>query len=246
MKKTAILFLTVFAACLISNAAPLGVRQERTKYMVVANDCFSCTFFPGHMFPVWFKTKDGREFPPVVRFLDRAVIGGTAYWLYTDLWAEQTVVSNTEEEFVIKCSGVYCHVEGDKVAPGDLRAVYTYTIKKSSPVIKVTAEITRQDTKKIRIVFLQPAWSAKQEFDTIRRNGKDVRLLPKHAFSGAENATFAKDNLAITARFNNSDPIVTARYRMLDGFSSILTFQREFAGKKLFLTGFLKIAEEKP
>ena len=245
MKKF-LAFLLLSIGCVILSAGPLGVRQERTNYLVVTNDCFSCTFFPKHMFPVWFKTPDGREFPQIVRFLDRAVIGGTAYWLYTDLWAEQEVVTNTEDEFVIRCSGVYCHVEGDKVAPGELRAVYTYTIKKNSPVIKITADITRKDkSKKIRIVFLQPAWSMKQDFDTIRRDGKAVKLLPKHSFSNARSVTFAKDKLAVTARFNNSDPIVTARYRMLDGFSSILTFNRDMAGKRLFLTGFLKVAGEK-
>ena len=181
-----------------------------------------------------------------MRVLDRAVIGGTAYWLYTDLWAEQEVVTNTEDEFVIKCSGVYCHVEGDKVAPGDLRAVYIYTIKKNSPVIKITADITRKDrTKMIRIVFLQPAWSMKQDFDTIRRNGKPFTLLPKHGYSNAKSVTFVRDKLAVTARFNNSDPIVTVRYKMLDGFSSILTFNRDVTGNKLFLTGFLKVEEEK-
>ena len=245
MKKL-LTVLLLFAGCFILSAGPLGVRQEKTNYMVVTNNYFSCTFFPKHMFPVWFKTPDGREFPPIVRFLDRAVIGGTAYWLYTDLWAEQEVVTNTDEEFVIKCSGVYCHVEGDKVAPGDLRAVYTYTIKKNLPTIKITADITRKDkSKKIRIVFLQPAWSMKQEFDTIRRDGKDVKLMPKHSFDKAQSVTFVKDNLAIMARFNNSDPIVTARYQMLDGFSSILTFNREMGGTKLFLTGFLKVREEK-
>ena len=245
MKRSLPLFL-IFASCVMVNAAPLGVRQEKTDYMVVTNNYFSCTFFPKHMFPVWFKTPDGREFPPIVRFLDRAVIGGTAYWLYTDLWAEQEVVTNTDDEFVIKCSGVYCHVEGDKVAPGNLRAVYTYTIKKNSPVIKITADITRKDkSKKIRIVFLQPAWSMKQDFDTIRRDGRDVRLMPKHSFDKAQSVTFVKDKLSIMARFNNSDPIVTARYQMLDGFSSILTFNREMGGTKLFLTGFLKIREEK-
>lgn len=245
MKKV-LAFILLSTCGMLLAAGPLGVRQEKTNYMVVTNNYFSCTFFPKHMFPVWFKTPDGREFPQIVRFLDRAVIGGTAYWLYTDLWAEQEVVTNTEDEFVIKCSGVYCHVEGDKVAPGDLRAVYTYTIKKNRPTIKITADITRKDkTKKIRIVFLQPAWSMKQDFDTIRRDGKEVRLLPKHSFGNAQSVTFVKDKLAVMARFNNSDPIVTARYQMLDGFSSILTFNREMGGTKLFLTGFLKIREEK-
>ena len=244
--KRLLTVLLLFAGCFILSAGPLGVRQEKTNYMVVTNDYFSCTFFPKHMFPVWFKTPDGREFPPIVRFLDRAVISGKAYWLYTDLWAEQEVVTNTEDEFVIKCSGVYCHVEGDKVAPGDLRAVYIYTIKKNSPVIKITADITRKDrTKMIRIVFLQPAWSMKQDFDTIRRNGKPFTLLPKHGYSNAKSVTFVRDKLAVTARFNNSDPIVTVRYKMLDGFSSILTFNRDVTGNKLFLTGFLKVEEEK-
>jgi|GEM_PF-6376399 len=244
MKKAILGLLLLSAWC--AAAEPMGKVLPVTNYLEVTTAGFKCTFFPKHMFPVWFKTPEGKAYPEIVRFLDRAVIDRTAYWLYADLWAEQQVLVNTESEFAIRCTGVYCHVEGDKVAPGGLKAVYTYEFRKDSPTIRITADITRTGTEPMNLVFLQPAWSMKLDFDEIRRNGKRVNLSPGHGFQKAKSATFVKDGLAVTVNFNNSDPIVWARYKMKDGFSSILTFLRTaVTGKRYHLTGYLTVSPVK-
>ena len=119
------IFAAVAFAAVNVHASPLAAEQPLSKNIVVANKHFSCTFFPRHMFPVWFKKPDGTKFPEMVRFLDRLVIGKLHYLLFADLWAEQEVLKNTEDEFVIRCSGVYVRITGDTVAPG---AAYSSTV----------------------------------------------------------------------------------------------------------------------
>ncbi len=245
MKKL-LVFLPILTWCIILSAGPLGVRQEKTDYMVVTNNYFSCTFFPKHMFPVWFKTPDGREFPPIVRFLDHAVISGKAYWLYTDLWAEQEVVTDTPEVFSIRCSGVYCHVHGDKVAPGNAKAIYTYTIRRDSPVMRVDAVIERDTDDEMLVLFLHPAWSMLEEFDAICRSGEPVTLQPNHGFRNAKSATFVRDGLAVTTTMKGFPTTVLARFRCGDGFSAHAAYIRKTKAKKLELTGFLRFHRWKP
>ena len=236
--------LLLAAAVNVFAAGPMGVRQERTNYMVVANGRFECTFFPRHMFPVWFKTPAGREYPEIVRFLDRAKIGDTVYWLYTDLWAEQEILENTADKFVIRCSGVYCHIHGDKVAPGRLRATYTYTIRRNSPEVEIAAEILRDDDAKVHIFFLEPAWSMKLDFDGIRCDGKPIRLEPGKVFPRAKQVTFVKGGLSITARLRPAAPIGAARFKMREGFSTMLMYSRDMKGRELRLAGSLILLEE--
>ena len=235
------LCLLLCLACGLRAEAPMGKTLPETGYIEVRNNYFTCTFFPRHMFPVWFENPDGVPFPEIVRFLDRAVIGKTAYWLYTDLWAEQTVLTNTAQEFSIRCSGVYCHVEGDKVAPGGLRAVYTYTIRRDSPTIKVVADIRREGGEEMNLVFLQPAWSMKEDFHGIWRNEKLVKLSPGYSFREARSAAFGKTGMTVMVEFNNRDPVVMARYKCQDGFSSLMAFGKRVKGNSFHLTGYLTL-----
>ena len=106
MKKLLAMVL-IAATTLVLAAGGMSERKPLTNYLVVTNKYFRCTFFPGHMFPVWFETPQGKKFPPVVRFLDRVVCSKISYWLYADLWATQEVLVDTPEVFSIRCSGVY-------------------------------------------------------------------------------------------------------------------------------------------
>lgn len=241
--KNCWLWLLLSFTCVLCAKEPMGKTLLETGYIEVRNDHFVCTFFPRHMFPVWFKTPDGVPFPEIVRFLDRAVIGKTAYWLYTDLWAEQTVLNNTAQEFSIRCSGVYCHIEGDKVAPGGLRAVYTYTIRRDSPTIKVVADIRREGGEEMNLVFLQPAWSMKTDF-SVWRNEKLVKLSPEHAFREARSAAFGRAGMTVMVEFNNRDPVVMARYQCQDGFSSLMAFGKRVTGNSFHLTGYLTLRNQ--
>ena len=239
--KNCWLLLSLFLSVVLCAEEPMGKTLPETGYIEVRNNYFTCTFFPRHMFPVWFENPDGVPFPEIVRFLDRAVIGKTAYWLYTDLWAEQTVLTNTAQEFSIRCSGVYCHVEGDKVAPGGLRAVYTYTIRRDSPTIKVVADIRREGGEEMNLVFLQPAWSMKEDFHGIWRNEKLVKLSPGYSFREARSAAFGKTGMTVMVEFNNRDPVVMARYKCQDGFSSLMAFGKRVKGNSFHLTGYLTL-----
>ena len=239
MKK--ILSMMLIAASLAAFAGKtMSERTPRTNYLVVTNKHFRGTFFPGHMFPVWFETPEGKKFPPVVRFLDRVVCNKISYWLYADLWAEQEVLVDTEEEFSIRCTGVYCHVHGDKTAPGNVRAVYTYTIRRDSPVMRVDAAIERDADDEIEVHFLRPAWSMREDFDAILRNGKKVTLQPNHGFGKAKSVTFVQRGLAVTTTMKGFEPTVRARFRCGDGFSAHAGYIQKTKAGKLELTGFLR------
>ncbi len=236
-----------FFAAVDVHAAPLAAEQPLTKNLVVTNKYFSCTFFPRHMFPVWFKKPDGTKFPEMVRFLDRLVIGKLHYLLFADLWAEQQVLKNTGEEFVIRCSGVYVRITGDTVAPGDARAVYTYRIKRDSPIIRVDAEITRTDETPAQLHFLEPAFSMRLDFDKIRCDGKSVPLEQAKAGIGAiRNVTFVKDNCEVGVSCKGADSAAFVRYQNAgDGFSSLCAYRGRFRKRTLKLTGFLRVEAKK-
>ena len=244
MKKFLAILLTA-ASVAVFAAGGMSERQPGTNYLVVTNRHFRCTFFPGHMFPVWFETPRGEKFPPVVRFLDRVVCNKISYWLYADLWAEQEVLTDTPEVFVIRCTGVYCHVHGDTTAPGNVRAVYTYTIRRDSPVMRVDAVIERDADDEIELHFLRPAWSMREDFDAILRNGRPVRLLPNHGFAKARSVSFVKNGLAVTTTMRGSQPTVRARFRCGDGFSAHAGYIKKTRAKKIELTGFLRFHRRK-
>ena len=245
MKKLLSILLTTAGIALFAGNG-MSERQARTDCLVVTNRHFRCTFFPGHMFPVWFETPQGKKFPVVARFLDRVVCNKTSYWLYADLWATREVLVDTPEEFSIRCSGVYCHVHGDKTAPGNVRAVYTYTIRRDSPVMRVDAEIERDADTEIEVHFLRPAWSMRDDFDAILRNGRRVTLQPNHGFAKAKSATFVKDGLAVTTTMKGSKPTVRARFRCGDGFSAHAGYVAKTRAKQLKLTGFLRFHHWQP
>ena len=237
--------LCLFAA-VAAHASPLAAKQPETRNIVVTNRYFSCTFFPRHMFPVWFKKPDGTKFPEAVRFLDRLVIGKVHYLLFADLWAEQQVLKNTEDELVIRCSGVYVRITGDTVAPGDVRAVYTYRIRKDSPIIRVDAEISRTDETPATVHFLEPAFSMRLDFDRIRCDGKSVPLEQAKAGIGAiRNATFVKDNCEIGVTCKGADTAAFVRYQnAADGFSSMCAYRGRFKKRSVKLTGFLRVEKK--
>ena len=246
MMKKILSILLIAAGLAVFAGETMSERKPGTNYLVVTNKHFRCTFFPGHMFPVWFETPQGRKFPPVARFLDRVVCNKVSYWLYADLWAEQEVLTDTPEVFSIRCSGVYCHVHGDKTAPGNVRAVYTYTIRRDSPVMRVDAVIERDADDEIEVHFLRPAWSMREDFDAILRNGKKVRLMPNRGFAKAKSVSFVKDGLAVTTTMLGYQPIVRARFRCGDGFSAHAGYVAKTKAKKLELTGFLRFHRWKP
>ena len=241
----AVLFAVSCFAPAACGAAPLAAEQKLTGNIVVTNRYFSCTFFPRHMFPVWFKKPDGTKFPEVVRFLDRLVIGKLHYLLFADLWAEQEVLKNNEEEFVIRCSGVYVRITGDTVAPGAARAVYTYRIKKNSPIIRVDAEIARTDETPAQLHFLAPAFSMRLDFDRIRCDGKSVPLeLAKAGIGAIRNVTFVKDNCEIGVTCKPGDLAFVRYQNPDDGFSSLCAYRGRFKKRTVKLTGFLRVEEK--
>ena len=242
----AVVSVVSFFCSVACGAAPLAAEQPRTKNIVVTNRYFSCTFFPRHMFPVWFKKPDGTKFPEAVRFLDRLVIDKLHYLLFADLWAEQEILKNTEEEFVIRCSGVYVRITGDTVAPGDARAVYTYRIRRDSPIIRVNAEIARTDETPAQLHFLAPAFSMRLDFDRIRCDGKNVPPEQAKAGIGAiRNVTFVKDGCEIGVTCKGTDAAAFVRYQNpADGFSSLCAYRGRFKKRTVKLTGFLRVEQK--
>ena len=91
-----------------------------------------------------------------------------------------------------------------------------------------------------------PAWSMRDDFDAILRNGKRVKLMPNHGFGKAKSVTFVKDGLAVTTTMKGSSPTVRARFRCGDGFSAHSGFIKKTTAKKLELTGFLRFHRWSP
>ena len=249
MKKWFLTAVALTAMFLTSSGADNLARiEEDTGYIRVKNDHFACTFFPRHMFPVWFETSSGKKFPEVVRFLDRVVEAEKrkGYFLFRDLWAKQEIVENTPERFVIVCTGVYCNHGGDITAPGGLTAKYRYEITRESPDIKVTAEISRKEASPpLTVVFLQPAWYGRP-FSSLEQDGKTRELDDKgnRVFGPARNMRFSTGDMEVAMRFNQNNRNIIARDRTKDGYSSLWAFYRKgWTGKRMTLTAYLSFRD---
>lgn len=158
MMKNCVLILLV--TCLTAlNAADMGQIEDATKRLRIKSDFYQVEFFPGHMFPVWFKTPDGVEFPRV-RFMDFFYDTGSkkSYPLRRDRWAEQNIVENTPERIVIECSGTYCSEDSTTEAPGKPRTVYRYTFHRDSDRIAIEGRFSRESDAECTVTFIQPYW----------------------------------------------------------------------------------------
>lgn len=139
-------------------AGPMGKFDPDAKNWNVKGDCYSCTFFQGCMYPVWFKSPKGAEFPFFV-MNDYFTVGTKTYKMIEERWAKFEVKENSEDRFVIVCKGWFCHGLAPVNKPyKDVNVSYKYTLERRSPVMKIDIQITKNKNEDIKFNLIRPRW----------------------------------------------------------------------------------------
>lgn len=138
--------------------ASLGMVQPDSGLIKVDCGIFCCTFFPGHLFPVYFRAGN-TEFPSVF-FEDYALYNGHLYRAEEERWAEQSVQSNTQDEFDIICSGVFCRSDTSKFVEALKNLNYTrrYKFKYGRPSIEMEISLAGALPEKVELLLNKPVW----------------------------------------------------------------------------------------
>lgn len=113
-------------------------RNEITGNITVDNGIFSCTFFQGHFFPVFFTGADGRRAGATCWQDGMTLPDGQLFTLDGERWAEFTVKESGKERFVIAVKGVFCGGNDRmflRALPG-VSAELIWQIAAGSPVIR--------------------------------------------------------------------------------------------------------------
>ena len=124
-------------------------------------DCgvFSCTFFPGHLFPVFFATPQGPV--PSLRFADSAVSGGLTFLAYEDRHVRQTINCNTQDCLDITCQGLFCRSLGTDQFCDPLDGL-TYTLRwrlqKGSPRLALRLAVSGNLAEPPALTLNAPVW----------------------------------------------------------------------------------------
>jgi hypothetical protein len=155
MKKTALISF-ILIVCITTSFAKL-INKEASGIMTVTTSHYKIKFFPKHMLPYEIEIS-GKKLKP--EFIDRLYQRKSKrqYFLNKDRFAKLKVVSDNGKTAVITATGTYCY-DNSTSAPGNVKAVYTYKFSKTSPVINVTAVVTKSnDTQWSELRFLQPGF----------------------------------------------------------------------------------------
>ncbi len=156
MKKTVLSMLIFIAAAL--HAAEMGKFDPDSKNWKVGGDHFSCTFFQGCLYPAWFRSPAGAEFPFFV-FDDVFTVDGETYLLREERWAEHKIVKNTADQFVIECTGNFCTGKPPQNTPcKEILTTYRYTLRKDSPVMKIEILMEKEKTVPVNLSLMRLRW----------------------------------------------------------------------------------------
>lgn len=133
LRTIAIVFMGLLAADSLA-ATPLANHHDN-GIIEVKTGKYELSFFPGCMFP--FRLKCGGKTLPEPVWLDRVVGNdGKQYFLNVERFAERRILSDTDQEFCIEMSGMYC-LNDDVSVPGKVSAVYQYTCRADGVSVNV-------------------------------------------------------------------------------------------------------------
>jgi len=124
-------------------------------------DCgiFSCSFFPGHLFPVFFATPQGPL--PSLRFADSAVSQGLTFLAYEERHARHTINGNSPDCFDITCEGLFCRSLGTDRFCDPLDGL-TYTLRwllrKGSPRLELQLSVAGTLDAPVAFNLNAPVW----------------------------------------------------------------------------------------
>ncbi len=124
------------------NAAPMAVHNQTVDCYAVTTQYYRCTFYVGCMYPVWFRSADGKaEFPRgfLLDWVKKADAPDTElYYLRNDQYAEVKIIENSEKSLIVECTGKFCK---DIYRFPGVTAYYRWTLKKNSPEILLEGEL---------------------------------------------------------------------------------------------------------
>ena len=187
--------LTIFTA---TGFAQL-IDKEASGILNVSTQYYKIKFFPKYMLPYEIEISDKKLKP---EFIDRLYDKKTKrqYLLNKDRFAELKVVSDDGAKAVITATGTYCF-DNSTCAPGKVKAVYTYSFAKNSPVIEISAVVTKaDDTQWSELRFLQPAFKVNPFSNLLNYKYKTAIKLKKRSknemFSSPQWSVFSDGKIA--------------------------------------------------
>ena len=140
MKK--IFYISIFVLFAVSSAYCGMISKAENGILTVKNKYYKLSFFPGHILPfqVIINKQKSR-----IEFLDHLYDQKTKkrYYINNDRYAKLTVSFNNKKNAVIEATGTYSR-ECLYSAPGKIKATYRYTFYSDSPVVDVSATISRE------------------------------------------------------------------------------------------------------
>lgn len=175
--KYRLLFLCFFLLIWNIQAGVMGNYDKDSGIWSVDTGIYQCKFFPGCMYPVWFKDKQDRKFPFFI-FSDRIRDQKELYHLSEERWAELKILKNTDSEFIAELRGNFCHNAGKpavNVPFAGIGAVYKYTLKKNDPLLKIKITLTKKEKKTYDLNLIRLRWRF-MPFHTFRTARKDIVL----------------------------------------------------------------------
>lgn len=138
--------LALMLGCAGLIAAPMAVHNVKGDWYDVETDFYRCSFYVGCMYPVWFASADGKiEFPRgfLLDWIKLADAPDTQlHYLHEDLFAEVTILENTDSKLVAECVGKFC--KSNVAFPG-VTARYRWTLQRNSPEILLEAQVSFDD-----------------------------------------------------------------------------------------------------
>lgn len=177
MKKMMVGFWVLLA--FNSLTAEMGRFDPASHNWIVNTDFWQCIFLEGNMFPGQFQLRNGKTIGGIV-FQDTAMEQNqkTQYRLLQERWAETSVISNTEDTFIIELSGgFWCNQK--KIIPlKGVGVTCRYEFKRNSPSFRM---LFRYRKPKGKTVFIYcsacPGWLYEQPFINIIANQKTEKFI---------------------------------------------------------------------
>ena len=151
-------------------------KNDITGNITMQGDKFGCTFFDGHLFPVFFTDPAGNP-AGSTRWQDQLTDGDAVYTLRDERWAEFEVIKATADEFIIRTKGIFCGGNDRKFLleyPG-ISIAMTWQFNSASNIIKLDIQIDGTPEKPVDLLLCAPEMRFKE----------DKNILFTESFSGS-------------------------------------------------------------
>ena len=164
--------IVFFVICAII-CAPMGKKDKISKSLTITNNCWSCSFIEGAMFPGNFTFADGSSAGGIL-FRDTAISKSKEFYLFEERRAAENIVANTENEFIIEFSGTDWRNLTPLIVPlNGVKVVCRYEFSKNSPAVKMIFKYEVSDDADVRFSnFFNIVWYYENPFEKVIADGK--------------------------------------------------------------------------